>query len=735
MNLMTLKKTTTLLFLCSSTLLAGDWSFWRGPHQTGASDDKETPTSWSTKGKNLVWKANFGCRSCPAVFDGRVFIINRVGAGKPSEQERVMCLDANTGKVIWEDRFNVYLTNIPNSRVGWANLLVDPETSYVYAHGVGGVFRCYDRDGKIIWSRSLTEELGRLSGYGGRTNSPNIAGDLLVISFTNSHWGPFNLPSHRYFGFNKLTGEIVYVSQPGGKFKNSTYSTVVVANHDGRQLVVDANSDGNLYAIKAQTGEKVWAFRLSASALQSSVVVAGGKVYATHGVENPEGGNVMGRVICVDLGTGKEVWRHDGIEAHYPSPVFGGGKLFIISNFGMLYCFDGAKGKLKWELKLGTLGKGSPIYADGKIYATTVDGGFHIVQVGEKKGKILDSEAFLIKLKDGKVRKPEVYGSPAVANGRIYLPTETAIYCIGKKGATSGSTATIGISDSVSVKVTRGGEPVHIQIVPGDTLVEAGGTEKFVARGFNANGDFIKEVKVTWNLGMLRGKISADGVYSPPANAGQAGFLTATFGKLTAKARVRYVPFGAWKENFDKLREGKAPSYFVASGKFALVKKDGNLMLKKPKPKGGLERSYGYIGPSSMKGYSIQADLLAEAYKRGMPDGGLINSRYIVDLRGNYQDIEIRTWPGSAPPRWKVEKPFDWDPKVWYTMKVRVDPAPASGKSARIRVKVWKKADKEPAGWTIDATDPCGNLGGSSGISGFTKFGDMYYDNLSVTMN
>ena len=62
-----------------------------------------------------------------------------------------MCLDANTGKVIWEDRFNVYLTNIPNSRVGWANILVDPETSYVYAHGVGGVFRCYDRDGKIIY--------------------------------------------------------------------------------------------------------------------------------------------------------------------------------------------------------------------------------------------------------------------------------------------------------------------------------------------------------------------------------------------------------------------------------------------------------------------------------------------------------------------------------------------------------------------------------------------------------
>ena len=94
-----------------------------------------------------------------------------------------------TGDIIWEHNFNVFLTDIPWHRVGWASLAGDAETGYIYAHGIGGMFFCFDRDGKIIWSRSLTEEFGRISGYGGRTHTPIVDEDLVILSFLNAGWG------------------------------------------------------------------------------------------------------------------------------------------------------------------------------------------------------------------------------------------------------------------------------------------------------------------------------------------------------------------------------------------------------------------------------------------------------------------------------------------------------------------------------------------------------------------
>src|ERR1700677_3315059 len=93
---------------------ASDWYNWRGPWQTGASPEKDLPASWSpdptAADNNLVWKAPYGCRSTPLVMNGRVYLINYTGQNKKSAkgeilpdlepdtiQERVMCLDADTG--------------------------------------------------------------------------------------------------------------------------------------------------------------------------------------------------------------------------------------------------------------------------------------------------------------------------------------------------------------------------------------------------------------------------------------------------------------------------------------------------------------------------------------------------------------------------------------------------------------------------------------------------------------
>src|SRR5262245_14161313 len=103
------------LCLWTPATQAADWSSWRGPEQTGVSREKDLPERFSLDPKdsnsNVIWKQPYGGRSAPIVMNNRVYIINGAGEGL-NEQERVMCFDAATGKVLWEHRFNVFQTDI-----------------------------------------------------------------------------------------------------------------------------------------------------------------------------------------------------------------------------------------------------------------------------------------------------------------------------------------------------------------------------------------------------------------------------------------------------------------------------------------------------------------------------------------------------------------------------------------------------------------------------------------------
>ena len=116
---------------------------------------------------------------------------------------------------------------------------------------------------------------------------------------------------------NIRTVDVVWTTTPGGPPKNTTYPVAVVAKINGRRLLIDANADGHVYAMDVRTGEKIWSFRVSQGALNSSVVVDGARVYASHNQENTDT-TVMGRVVCINgTGTGDitkshELWRVDG---------------------------------------------------------------------------------------------------------------------------------------------------------------------------------------------------------------------------------------------------------------------------------------------------------------------------------------------------------------------------------------------------------------------------------------
>ncbi|MDO8632116.1 MAG: PQQ-like beta-propeller repeat protein, partial [Phycisphaerales bacterium] len=331
---------------------ATDWASWRGPEQSGLAREKAVVTTWSPEGDNLIWKAPIEGRSTPIILNGRLYAIVPAGDvnNKLSLQERAICLDADTGKTIWEYRFNVFDSDVVQQRVGWTSVVGDPETGNVYAHGTGGELFCFDRDGKVLWKWSMTEQFGRASGYGGRLMTPIIDENRVIISFLSSSWGDQGVPRHRYVAFDKKTGGVLWWAAPGDKPVDTTYSIPVVAVIDGKRMLIAPNGDGNVYGMMARTGEKVWTFKLSTRGLNASPLVAGNYAYVAHSEENIDS-TEMGRIICIDAsktgditGSG-EVWRAEGIPAGYASPAIANGRLYVVDNSAILYAFDDKTGK------------------------------------------------------------------------------------------------------------------------------------------------------------------------------------------------------------------------------------------------------------------------------------------------------------------------------------------------------------------------------------------------------
>ena len=159
-----------------------DWPNWRGPQQNSSSYEKGLIEKFNPKGgsgSNVLWKSEAAAGiSTPIVMHGRLYTIVRDSPGTRKDAEKVICLDAVSGKVIWENIYNVFLSDVPAERVGWSNVCGDPETHRVYSLGACCLLQCIDGEtGKTLWDRSLSEEYGMLSTYGGRTNSPVVFED------------------------------------------------------------------------------------------------------------------------------------------------------------------------------------------------------------------------------------------------------------------------------------------------------------------------------------------------------------------------------------------------------------------------------------------------------------------------------------------------------------------------------------------------------------------------------
>ena len=275
--------------------------------------------------------------------------------------------------------------------------------------------------------------------------------------------------------------------------------------------------------------------------------------------------------------------------------------------------------------------------------------------------------------------------------------------------------------------------PVSILLAPAES-VTAGEAVQLRVIGFAASGSRMLAgpgLDVEWTLAGLAGTLQ-NGLFTPDKNAGaQAGTVSAQVEGMKATARVRVIPALPWTEDFEGITLEKIPTHWIgATGKFFVrenpTSSASNKVLVKTPVQRGLNRSNVYLGPPTMKDYTIQVDLMGTKTKRRLPDMGLIANRYTLDMQGRHQRLQIRSWASDLRMAKTID--FPWEIDVWYTMKMQVE---VVDDTAIIRGKVWRTGEPEPEDWTLVAEDPRPNREGSPGIYGYSPT-EIYYDNLKV---
>jgi len=379
-------------------------------------------------GKVNDWE-NLGLLASPTVEGDRVYIV--------TSRCEAMCLDVNgqangnDGPFKDEAAYAVKDTGKPPAKIG-------------------------PKDADIIWVYDMMDELGAFP-HNASNASPLLVGDLVYVCTSNGQdWTHSNIPSPlspSFVALNKKTGELAGEDDAaiGPKIYHGQWSSASTGHMNGKQQVFFGGGDGVLYAFDAKPVKegdttllkKIWWFDCNPpeykvkdgkpikypaaegpSEINSTPVFYKNRVYVATG-QDPEHGEGVGHMVCIDATKTGDVtktatlWSYKGIHRSISTVSIDpeSGLLFVGDFSGFVHCLDAETGKLYWTHDMKAHMWGSTLVADGKVYVGDEDGDFAVLAASKEK-KVL-SETNL---------GAPVYSTPIVANGVIYVQSNTHLY-------------------------------------------------------------------------------------------------------------------------------------------------------------------------------------------------------------------------------------------------------------------------------------------------------------------
>tara|TARA_R110002167_G_scaffold342940_1_gene551811 strand:- start:7392 stop:8780 length:1389 start_codon:yes stop_codon:yes gene_type:complete len=447
----------TVLFVVlavGQTCLAENYPQFRGANSNAVSATP-LPVNWSDEAgeqTNIRWKKPLEGEgwSQPIVWDNRIYMTAAVPASpakknvaKPESgngdysrerndlvnvlyQYQVVCLDVASGETIWKKMVkegkpplkrhntNTYATETP---------VTDGKRIFAY-FGMNGVY-CLDLKGDVLWQKDLGVYEMR-AGWG-TSSSPVLFEDRLFIQVDNQE------QSFLVALDTKTGNEIWKVNRD----EKSQYSSPMIWKNSLRnELIVG----GTVYrSYHPATGKLLWTLDMNKGRSSATPVAVGDRLFIGNELRNRGGDDDGGgRLFSVKPGGAGDIslpgdirkgtfveWRMDGSGIQMASPTYLDGNLYFFERRrGIIRCVDMETGRLVYESRVpGARAFWASPWTDGKhLFALDSNGNTHVIAAGDELNVVavnkLDQQA---------------WGTPAIADGSIFIRTVDNLYCIDAK--------------------------------------------------------------------------------------------------------------------------------------------------------------------------------------------------------------------------------------------------------------------------------------------------------------
>lgn len=391
---------------------AQEWTRFRGPNGTGISEAKGAPVKWTEQGWKWRVAVPGQSHSQPVIWGEKLFVLTALEAGK---ERALLCFNKEDGKEIWRKTYTQPTHRPGNRNSGYANSSAVVEAERVVACFVSRDHfwvRCFDHAGQEQWAR----DLGAFESQHGHGASPMVYEDMVVV--TNDQDGESFVVALRL-----KDGEVVWKAPRKSESGGTAYGTPVVHRHTGGVELLLASQGHGLSSLDPKTGALNWEAPVYDKRMVASPVVAGAVVIGSCG--SGGGGNYLSAVRLGgkgDVSTTHVAYTLRRATPYVPTPLYWGGKLFVVNDGGIASALEPATGKELWSGRLGAEFFASPVMIDGKIYAASSKGEMFVLGAGEAFELIARNP-----LGEG------THATPCVDGGRIYVKTFTHLVCVGGK--------------------------------------------------------------------------------------------------------------------------------------------------------------------------------------------------------------------------------------------------------------------------------------------------------------
>jgi len=383
-------------------------------------------------------------------------VIPKLGAGKVSDWEYIgVCSSPaiENGKAyVVTNRCEVVCLDLKGLKDGNDGVFQE-EQVYIRPKGSSDPLNP-KLDADIIWRYDMRDELG-VFPHNVTSSSALILGDRLFVATSNGvDWSHINIPSPlspSWIALDKNTGELIGEDGSGASEEalHAAWSSLAYGNLEGKDYLYWGGTDGYLYAYANETRQNDEGFDLfnplwkidcnephyrvdkegrkipyatppGPSELIATPVLYDNKIYCSIG-QDPEHGDGIGRLSCVDAKSGVLVWKNTEIGRTISTPSVADGLIYQAEYAGILHCLDAETGEVYWTYDSYSRIWGSTLVVDGKVLLGNEDGDLLIFEHGKE-----ENEPKAINL------GAPIYSSPVVANQTLYISTQTHLYAIGK---------------------------------------------------------------------------------------------------------------------------------------------------------------------------------------------------------------------------------------------------------------------------------------------------------------